>query len=314
MSNLIDKLLARCDQHDEAIFTADEVEDWNEGELDWCLQSGVLTSDQPARELACRECPEQSVEQIVYLEPKGCGQANAFLPCPQCGPVNIPLSRLRRWRLVASQLWETIFASAPIDRNVREIVPRRLWRIGKCRLAEKSWEVVVGRMLWRADGVELLRQARFSRQSMVFVPLHWRHSSRGEFPSVIPLCDVLSWSGTVCTFDMARVEELMAAGLKRPYPLRRPRKRAERAATIESLVRLLKGHITAARDHACATAETGEARLLPRPTQRDLARLAGVVEMTVSRCLRDPAARELRLLWELAGDLDRLLELPRLRH
>jgi hypothetical protein len=251
----------------------------------------------------------------MYLEPNGGTSTNAFLPCPQCGPVKVSLERLRRWRLDPSQLWERIFDGMSIDRNVREIVPRRVWRIGKCALAKgQIWEVIVGRMLWRADGSELLRQASLPRRSIVFVPSRCNTVS-GESPSVVSLCDVFSWSGTVCTLDMQRVEELLTTtGAKKSKPLRRSRKRSERAATIECLVRLMKDHVNAARDHACVTAEAGEVHLLPRPTQRDLARVAGVLEMTVSRCLRDPVARELRLLWELAGDLDGLLALPPPRH
>ena len=312
MSNLMTSLLARCDQHEEVILTADDVEEWNERDFDWCLRSGVLTSAQPTKVLSCRECPEQCVESVVYLEPNGVGPAKAFLPCPQCGPVSIPLARLRRWQLDFHKLWEGVLAAAPINWDLREIAPRRLWRIGKCPLADgRSWNVIVGRMLWRADGTELLRKAGLSRQSIVFVPFPWHRADREQIPNVVPLCDVISWSGTNCAFDWSHVEQIVGtAGADRPKTLRRPRKRAERAATIERLERLMKDHVAAARDHAHATAEAGAARLLPRPTQRDLARLAGTVEMTVSRCLRDPAARELRLLWDLAADLDGLLKLP----
>jgi hypothetical protein len=102
---------------------------------------------------------------------------------------------------------------------------------------------------------------------------------------------------------------------RRPMIKSRQRKRAKRTATIELLTRQLKEHIVAAQDYARVTAErNGVSKLLPRPTQRDLARLVGASEAGVSRCLHDPAARELRLLWEIAGDLDRLLALPASRN
>jgi hypothetical protein len=46
---------------------------------------------------------------------------------------------------------------------------------------------------------------------------------------------------------------------------------------------------------------------LERPSQKDLASLCELTETDVSRCLKDPEARLLRLLWETASDLDRIL-------
>jgi hypothetical protein len=44
--------------------------------------------------------------------------------------------------------------------------------------------------------------------------------------------------------------------------------------------------VRAARDHAFTTRETlGTPELLPRPSQQDLARRAGLTETDVSRCL-----------------------------
>lgn len=51
----------------------------------------------------------------------------------------------------------------------------------------------------------------------------------------------------------------------------------------------------------------GTPELLPRPSQQDLAKRAGLTETDVSRCLKDPAARELRLQWETALELDKVL-------
>ena len=87
MSNFLERLLVRVDQREEVIVTADEALDWDPGELDWCLSTGILVSTSPAVELVCHECAEQSVERIVYLGPEGGDCLQAYLPCPQCGPV-----------------------------------------------------------------------------------------------------------------------------------------------------------------------------------------------------------------------------------
>jgi hypothetical protein len=101
---------------------------------------------------------------------------------------------------------------------------------------------------------------------------------------------------------------LFDAGLLDAPARKPPCKRAERAGKIETLVREIAEHLRAAHDHAFTTRDTsGTPELLPRPSQQDLAKRTGLTETDVSRCLKDPAARELRLLWEAALELDKVL-------
>jgi hypothetical protein len=85
-------------------------------------------------------------------------------------------------------------------------------------------------------------------------------------------------------------------------------RRGNRDANIARLTKEIKQHVRAARDHAFATrAWGGEPQLLPRPKQKDLASWTRLTPSAVSRCLKDAAARELQILWELALDLERIM-------
>ena len=87
-----------------------------------------------------------------------------------------------------------------------------------------------------------------------------------------------------------------------------PKKRADRAANIESLKREMIQHLRAARDHAFAKKkQTGEPELLPRPTQKALGERVGLSEYAVSRCLADSDAQELKLYWESANNLNKIM-------
>ena len=87
-----------------------------------------------------------------------------------------------------------------------------------------------------------------------------------------------------------------------------PRKRSQRTAEIAALVAELREYLRTARDYAVATRQqTGEAKLLPRPTQLELERRLGISQCNISRCLKDPDARELQFLWKLALDRERIL-------
>lgn len=79
------------------------------------------------------------------------------------------------------------------------------------------------------------------------------------------------------------------------------------AANMAKLVTAMKDHIKAARDYADESGARGEAKLLPRPTQEQLAGLAGVHPSTVSRCLKHKDGGPLRLLWKTANDLRELM-------
>ncbi len=118
----------------------------------------------------------------------------------------------------------------------------------------------------------------------------------------------ISLSGGRLILDRKAVEHQISAApqkaLKKP-----PKKRASRAATIESLQKEITEHIIAARDHAQAAIQRGKSPdLLPRPKQKDLANRLGVPESAISRALRDPAAQMVKVLWAVADDLDQVLK------
>lgn len=76
-------------------------------------------------------------------------------------------------------------------------------------------------------------------------------------------------------------------------PKRQRAKRGNRAANIEKLTIEMKEHCRTSRDHYYATG-----KLLPRPSQGELAKRIGTRQDDVSRCLADPDATILQLLWK----------------
>lgn len=97
-----------------------------------------------------------------------------------------------------------------------------------------------------------------------------------------------------------------------PAPSRNPRsrpRRGARAANIEILEKEMEKHLLAARDHAHSLRDRGrEPVLLPRPTQKELAQRTGLSESDVSRCLKDPRATVLKILWETAESLEAVMK------
>ena len=87
------------------------------------------------------------------------------------------------------------------------------------------------------------------------------------------------------------------------------RKRASRAAAIDAIKQALREHLRAARDHAYALREhDNPARLLPRPTQQQLARQLRLSASSVSRAINDPSDIEITVLWSAANELEQVLQ------
>jgi predicted RNA-binding Zn-ribbon protein involved in translation (DUF1610 family) len=285
-------LLRLADADDRPGVDYDYVERlWPAGEVDRCVATGLLRPGPPAQRLPCPECGE--LEQVIFIESRATGELLAYLPCGEGGPVPIPGERLKTWQMSFPQFLDAAFAGVRLTGGREELVRDRVWRLGKSAWAGAGWNVYFARGLHYGDARRLPDEEAREGVTAMFVPLH----------------AVLTWKGTELQFDHEFVAAQLRPSLEGATSARRPRpKRADRTAMIELLTKHMMEHVKAARDYAQSSADFhGEPRLLPRPQQQELARLAGVSKAAVSRCFRDPGARELRYLWELADDLDRLL-------
>lgn len=87
----------------------------------------------------------------------------------------------------------------------------------------------------------------------------------------------------------------------------RQQKRDERNIAIGRIKKELHEHLRSAKDHAITTRDNGHAKLLKRPTQKDIGKGLSISESTVSRCINDPEEKELPILWRGANNLEYVL-------
>ena len=168
----------------------------------------------------------------------------------------------------------------------------------------------LGFHLFRRDAGEIIGRAQFPARTLLLFPGRLPSCSLPQGVVSGSLRELTEWSDDGLQWDAERLEELLhvpaseSRSPKKPAPTRRQ----FRAGDIDALVAELKQHLRSARDHAFHTREShGVPALLPRPTQKDLARRLGITESRISRSLNDERAAELRLLWSLADDLDQVL-------
>lgn len=307
----LSQLLAQADYKTLISTNFDETREWPDGELDRCLAAGLLFPAEPALGLCCEECGEY--EDVVMIDSVVSPPCVPYLRCSEVGSYRIDPQRLQRWGCSIPQLLDAVFQVISFAGNRNEIARLRLWGLGKVRWAGSRWTVFFGRALHCRDGGQILRQADLPAKSVLFVPSRppTFEPQLEQMPIVIGLDTVVDWNGNHLRLDLAQIEQQLAdelAASQTPPPEKPVPKRGSRTATIEALRRLLEEHLRAARDHALSTIDrTGTPELLPRPRQDLLARQLGVDKSTVTRCLEDESARELRYLWEMAADLDRII-------
>ncbi len=308
MSSWLHRALLRSEYSDEVLFARPDI-DADEKCWEAILATGFLAEAMPVRQEWCRHCGDELSEVAVVSIGEN---TKLYLNCPDCGMAAIDETALRRWRFCFDRLQPILRDRLALAGSVQELVPRRVWQLGRKSFRGSTYTYLLARGLGRGDALDLITTLKLPLRAVTLVPAKLPSRAVVErLPSpVISLIDVLRWQGDAVHCAPTVIDEqLPTEPPASPSP--RPRKRAERAAAIEALRRQLTEHLRAARDHAQASLDLkGDAVLLPRPTQKDLAKLTGIKAVTVSRCLQDPETRELRILWEMADNLDSILRIP----
>lgn len=316
MSQPVKMVLSRWEHDPPAFVVAEQLAD-ESGILAWMLERKLLCSAPSIGEWDCEECGE--VTRLIYLVDRQ-GITRAYATCRCCGPMAVPDYLIDTIEVKTPALLAAVFAG---QRASMQTLPgTRLWQVGTAAWAGRL------RRVWfsntrdpralEAASIELSKRPK----TIVFVPtveyaVAWRRlmNERMHTPvTIVALEECLTWSEEGFVLDeefiTAQIVDSQESSSSKPTPLP---KRAVRAAKIEKLRKAIVEHIRSACDHAISNQEwTGEPELLPRPTQDELARQLGITKSDVSRCLKDPSAKDLRMLWESAVDVHEVMKLGRL--
>lgn len=293
---------------------------WHDEELtrafaddrDRLLSTGLIGPTDPTSYSECPHCGPGSMGRVRPLLNRRTGRVSFWLPCRECGLVEVPGDVLRRWRLDLAAFAAAVARAAGARGEPEPFAGGRGWFLGRAAWAGRSHEAFLVRAVF-AGSVPALRD-RLDRhpKAVVFAATPedaaaWRPHG---MQMLVGLDGVLSFDGEL-RGDVAAVE----AALRPPEPGAGQRRRepssAKKAALLAKIHRLkeeLIAHIRAAKEYAYEQERTGgQAVLLPRPTKARLGQLAGLEKYEVSRCFNDEAGIELRLLWEAADDLNQIL-------
>lgn len=293
---------------------------WHDEELtrafaddrDRLLSTGLIGPTDPTSYSECPHCGPGSMGRVRPLLNRRSGGVSFWLPCRECGLVEIPGDALRRWRLDLTAFADAVARAAGLRGDPQPFAAGRGWLLGRAAWAARSHEAFLLRAVF-AESVPALRD-RLDRhpKAVVFAATPedaaaWRpHGPQ----TLIGLDGVLSFDGAL-RCDVAAIEAALLPPQATPSKGRPEKSSAKKAALLAKIQRLkeeLIAHIRAAKEYAHEQERTtGRVELLPRPTRAKLGQLAGLEKYEVTRCFNDEAGVELRLLWEAADDLKQIL-------
>ena len=138
----------------------DEVCRWPAGVLDTLTTLGILVEAEDATSIRCPECGDHWEELIARDGPGDSTQF--FIRCPEVLRIEVTQQHRRQWRPDLPALVRLLASSLNLTGKPQEIVPARLWRLGRLTWNKESRDVLFVRGL-RWPDAELPR-AQIVRQ------------------------------------------------------------------------------------------------------------------------------------------------------
>lgn len=121
-----------------------------------------------ANRVLCPECGEHE-EDVVIAE--GPGDAlRLFVPCPKVLRARLFPDDLRQWAVSGSAIAEALGITMGLTGRCTELVPDRLWRLGRTNWHGESRDLMFARGLHWDDGATVRTEVVRGRKPIVFVP------------------------------------------------------------------------------------------------------------------------------------------------
>jgi hypothetical protein len=303
-----------CADNPDPVLTGDEILDLPSSVFDLLVSLGFLHQAETAKYITCNACTEQHVEEIFTVKSyDGCKRF--FIRCPENGRIEVDRELLRQWAIDYSPLLQAVSSVFSTSNTYEEIVPGRIWNLGRATLACQS------RMIWVARGLSWPDAPQFKeilpngRSPVLFFigqpPMADLVSLSPE--SMIDLKSIINIKNNNLTVDRNAVEsQLRQLDATQSIKKAKPKKRASRTVTIDKIKQELRRHLSSARDHAYSSFDRGFGyTLLSRPSQQQLAAQLDVSVSSISRAINDNSDKEIKILWEAANDINQIKKYQR---
>ena len=131
--------------HPEPTVTNATVEKWPAGFQQRLLDWGFLAPAEDADRVLCPECHDHE-EEVVSRTGRD-KKTRFFIPCPQLLRTEVLATSLRRWQVVPQAIAGALAKTLDLKGRCTELLPGRLWRMGRTTWQGSSRDVFFARGL-----------------------------------------------------------------------------------------------------------------------------------------------------------------------
>jgi len=271
---------------------------------------GVLRPALTATHVICDACDEHHVECVMPIKYPD-GQTRFFIRCPENGRVEVPRERLLQWVVDYAPLLTALAKALSAQRPVAEVVPRRVWNIGRASLAGKSKALWAARGLAWPDAVQIAASLPKGRSPIVFFLGQAGDDDLLDIPreSIIEMRTVISMDDDLVV-DLQAVER-QVSDVVAPPVTKKTKKQTQRDATVGALKRELHDRILSLKSAIRSADDADKCFDLPRMTQNQLAKAIGAKPPAVSRAITKSGDLELKILLQTVESIDMIRKYSR---
>jgi len=181
------------------------------------VEAGILRPATHATSVVCDGCEEACLETVEFIEAED-GALRAVVICSvheDMAPVPVPLERLQQWALDLDGLARAVSDLSGASGSAEEIVPGRLWGLGRAQFDRRGVDLFLALGAARQDAPTVFGQAGRVREvtmPVVLVPGEVPvHPPFGPEAKVLSLVRMLSVdSDASLTLDRTEIEQQAA--------------------------------------------------------------------------------------------------------
>lgn len=242
-------------------------------------------------------CPWCGKSRPVRTKRRKDGTLDYYCVCKKCRPTQIDPKTLLWWQIHREPFIRIFIDAVGIQGEMEELIPNNLWKLGRCG----NTPFYLIRNVETGPELKVLIESLSKHPKSVLVTFL---NSVGEslatfFPNpILVMNDITSFNNEgYFSFDIKTIEKYAVPETNKMK--RTIARRGSRMSNFEKLIHELEEHVISCYSYILETGRCGEADVLPPPTQKQLARMTGLSEVAVSRCLNDKGApQDLRELYE----------------
>jgi len=152
----------------EPVFTADGAETWPAEAIEQLVAAGLARPTAQATLITCPECQDGHMEEVLVRDgPHGLGRL--FIPCPDHLRIEITARHLLRWEVDFKEVTEALAVGLSLGGRCMELMPGRLWRLGRTNWQGTSRDVLFARGLHWEDSRKVIVRAEQNTRPIVLV-------------------------------------------------------------------------------------------------------------------------------------------------